>query len=211
MPRAFLLQPTKVGECEYIWDGLETKSTVTAGLGVFATKPLLAGAMIPIIGKKMSESEVEKRKQKHELVHAWIKNTLTGPVNGDPSISPYKNVGNYGLSIAMMLNEPSRKKPNCIFKLDHVVVAQRVKAGEELTIFYGDDYKPVRIMKGYALDKNRFYHNAPYYNMLEDMKFPSLKDRQKNFDNWMQIVAKCDKHVELTRRYCNREFGPIQY
>ena len=46
MPRAFLLQPTKFGECKYIWDGLETKDTVAAGLGVFATKPLLAGATV---------------------------------------------------------------------------------------------------------------------------------------------------------------------
>ena len=49
-------QPIKVGECQYKWEGLEVKqSTVTeagAGNGVFATKHLQVGTMIPILGRQ---------------------------------------------------------------------------------------------------------------------------------------------------------------
>ena len=71
--------------------------------------------------------------------------------------------------LAMMINEPTRKKPNCIFKCDHVVVAQPIKEGEELTVYYGNAYDVIRKLKGYNLDNNRYLeapHNSHDFRLL---------------------------------------------
>ena len=66
----------------------------------------------------------------------------------------HAGIGNFGLSIAMMLNESTTELHNCIFKYDHVVVMVTVRAGEELTVYYGRDYERTRRAQGYSLAGN---------------------------------------------------------
>ncbi len=71
----------------------------------------------------------------------------------------------------MMINEPTnrRKKPNCIFKLNHVVIAEDIKKGEELTLYYGKHYDEMREKKNYTVSKvcSRADLNYPKLENLE--------------------------------------------
>ena len=81
--------------------------------------------------------------QKGELSHTWVATRLT-PVDGNPNINPYKGVGNLGFSLVMLVNELTRRCPNTIFKMDHIVVAKRRRKGQELLINYGSTYESFR-------------------------------------------------------------------
>jgi hypothetical protein len=154
-----ILQPHKARSCKYTWPGLEVKKSKekNAGDGVFATKALPVGTMIPIIGQ-FHEGETPSA-----LTHSWqYYGKNSGYVDGHPDHNPFKKVGNYGLSIAMMLNESTSKTHTCKFKMDHVVVAKNLKAGDELIVDYGPAYEGHRVEQGYTLDNNkyRYKHNA---------------------------------------------------
>jgi hypothetical protein len=128
-----------------------------AGQGLFAKVDLLAGTVIPYLGKPTT------RRGTH----------IFNGLDGNPKILPYKGVGNRGLSIAAMANEPATKKPRCKFTRGYLVVAQKVKAGEELTVYYGPDYHRI----GYSMSKNS--HLDKPYPELEKVTLPTEKAVQK--------------------------------
>lgn len=175
-----ILQPTKE-HGGYTWDGLEVKQSKEkgAGDGVFATRNLKVGTMIPILGKSIDVSRI------HEYTHGWTYRTKKA-VDGHPSLNPYKKVGNKGLSIAMMVNESTKRKFNCKFKLDHIVVALPIKKGSELTVDYGYGYEPTREQMGYSLDGNK-YRDAEYPALLK-VKFPSANVRNDNINHWNDVI-----------------------
>jgi hypothetical protein len=179
-----ILQPTKE-DFGYVWNDLEIKQSEEAGAGdgVFAARLLPVGTMIPILGKKVDLDL-------HNFTHGWVYRNKQA-VDGNPSIKPYKGVGNNGLSIAMMINEPTKRKINCIFKLDHVVVAKPIKQGNELTIDYGREYEPTRESKGYTLDNNK-YRDA-VYKSFDKLKFPTFKVRDANITHWNNIIDSSSK------------------
>lgn len=131
----------------FYWPGLAVRASEQAkkaGKGVFATKELPAGTKIPILGRATTEEEFKDLEERHKDTHVFGINGKEYPyVNGDPKIEPFHGVGGNGLYIAMMINEPSRKKPNCIFKGNFVQIAQTLQAGQELTISYGAGYRRV--------------------------------------------------------------------
>ena len=182
-----VIQPTKE-DTGYVWEDLELKQSQEkgAGCGVFATRKLKVGEMIPIVGAKVDAN--------HNGTHDWTYygRALKGTVTGDPSINPYKGIGNYGLSIAMMLNETTTKKPNCKFTLNHVVVALPVKKGQELFVHYGDTYEPTRILMGYsdAMKKNKYLGEEQEYTLFDALKYPPPKERNGNIEKWNGVIAK---------------------
>ena len=130
-----LLLPVRDGE-GWVWPQLRvaTSKEPGAGLGLFARVPLRTGTMIPYIGQP-----------------------ATGPgthvfqgVDGHPHLDPHRQVGSRGWSVAAMANEPLRKTPRCILSRGCLVVAHPVRAGEELTVYYGDGYQ-----RHYSLAGNR--------------------------------------------------------
>jgi hypothetical protein len=127
----------------YIWPGLEVHKSVQndkAGDGVFAVDKIKAGLKIPVMGDNITQTDLEELEKKHEDTHVRLRHRAEGDViaiDGRPSIMPYNGVGGNGMYIAMMINEPARGKPNCIFKGDFVQVAMDIAAGKELTISYG--------------------------------------------------------------------------
>ena len=75
-----------------------------------------------------------------------------GCIDGDPTQHPYKDVGYFGLSIDMMLNEANN--PNCAFReSNYVQLVRKVKKGQELTVYYGDsrDMNKIREDQGYSI------------------------------------------------------------
>jgi hypothetical protein len=146
---ALILMPVREG-LGWTWPQLEVKQSKEkgAGQGLFAKVDLLAGAVIPYLGKPTTKRGTH----------------IFNGLDGNPKISPYKGVGNRGLSIAAMTNEPVTKKPRCKFTRGYLVVAQKVKAGEELTVYYGPDYHRI----GYSLNKNK--HLDKQYPELEKVR-----------------------------------------
>ena len=185
MTKATILQPTKEGG-GYVWGALEIKTSKEkgAGDGVFAKVPLRVGTMIPILGKRVSLD--------HDTTHGW-KYYSKEAVDGHPSIDPYKGVGNFGLSIAMMINESAKRKFNCKFKKDHIVVASHIKAGGELLVYYGKAYEATRKIQGYSVASNK-YKDASY-PVYEELKYPSATERNGNIKHWNDIIAKGSRPV----------------
>ena len=175
-----ILQPREETRCGYVWDELEVKPSneLNAGDGVFARVNLKAGTMIPILGKKINRVINPS--------HVWIYRGRKA-IDGHPSINPYKGVGSRGLAIAMMINESTKKPFNCIFKLDHVVIAKSIKAGDELYIDYGPYYNRV----GYDLSENR--HRDKEYSQLIGKRYPTAKTRQDNINKWNDLIESCNR------------------
>jgi hypothetical protein len=184
--RARIVQPLS-GSAGFAWPCIEVRmSTIEkGGAGVFATQNLKPGLMFPLIGRSIPEDTFAQMQQNGTCTHCWV--TTRGPVDGHPSINPFHNVGNRGLSIAMMINEPTRTKPNCIFKLDHVITARRIRKGEELTIYYGAQYEPIRRRLGYSLDKNKYLDE--FYKDLFEMRYPSKAQRDQNISILNRIIT----------------------
>jgi hypothetical protein len=178
-----ILLPVKVGYCKYTWKELEVKESKekNAGQGVFAKESLRVGTMIPIIGKQVS-SEVRG-------THTWVRHGKKKAIDGNPEIKPYDGIGNFGLSIAMMINESTKKKPNCKFRYDYVVVCSPIKKGQELILYYGNDYNRV----GYSVEKNKHIPDAEYpaYFKIAPHKYP--KNRKEVLEYWDTVVAGCER------------------
>ena len=128
----------------------KAKNAENAGLGVFATTDIDAGMKIPVFGVPLTHEGVEKLKGCEQDTHIMRqprgRRRLPGgyiAVDGRPGNAPYNGVGGRGLFIAMMINEPSRKKPNCIIMGQFVQLAQNLRLGDELTVSYGESYRRI--------------------------------------------------------------------
>lgn len=196
MTKATILQPNTIinlfdddrEEHGFFWDELYIQPSTEkgAGFGVFAKKKLPIGTMIPILGKRVESVE--------GLTHGWEYYRSTEFVDGNPSLNPFDGIGNYGLSIAMMVNETTSKKFNCHFKLDHVVAVRDINKDEELFVDYGTLYEVIRKQKGYTLDRNpfRFLDNSKKYH---ELKYPTQTERKMNIKHWNDIIfmmSRCD-------------------
>uniref|UniRef100_A0A6C0BNI0 SET domain-containing protein n=1 Tax=viral metagenome TaxID=1070528 RepID=A0A6C0BNI0_9ZZZZ len=185
--KIILLYPTPVtGTCYYTWPKLEVKEFPGQGYGVYATERLSAGIAVPILGKVLTKFELDTKLGTAQASHIWEIRSLkpgwpyTTYIDGNPRYKPYKRVGSGGLAIAMMVNEPSRTKPNCIFKRDCLITADTIKAGEQLTAFYDNprdpNYEATRRLKNYSIAKNR------YYKAQDDLKYRQLDKRDFEYN-----------------------------
>jgi len=87
------------------------------------------------------------------------------------------------------------KKPNCVYKKDYLIVAKTIKNGEELLVYYGEDYEGIREEKGYCLDKNK--HLDDHYPALENVKFPPFEIRRRVFNKLMNVIDKCSRKIRV--------------
>ena len=193
--RAVILQPTKKtdrsgdsrlpagGKGGYVWPGITVKQSPGKGYGVYATRSLKVGTLIPILGKRVA---IDK-----QGTHGWqYYGKSGGAISGNPSIHPFKHVGCFGLAVAMMLNEDTEGPLNCKFKLDHICVARPIKKGEELTVDYGNAYEPIRKIKRYTMSNNKHrFDSTPQYDQL---KYPSAKVRNNNIKKWNTVITRLE-------------------
>ena len=139
-----ILKPVQTEDGNFKWNELEVKTSGQGGgKGVYAKQDLKVATVVVIFGVPVSKWTHHD----HGPSHGWVRKKVgvkkenQPKLDGHPSLYPYKGVGSFGLAIAMMLNEPTKGKPSCIFKFNSVVVQRRIKKGEELTVFYGDVYE----------------------------------------------------------------------
>jgi hypothetical protein len=139
----YIIQPVRVeqddGSYHYTWDndlivGISACDNGSlTNRGLFTARKLLAGTHIPILGYLPTIPRMSS------INYSFSCNNIL--VDGHPSLHPYNNIASRGLSIAMIMNEPSsNKKPN-VFHLGHwLVLGKTVPEGEELFVYYGDQY-----------------------------------------------------------------------
>ncbi len=159
------------------WPGLEVRpSSIGNGLGVFATKDLAIGLVVPILGVPVNEHEYDEMLLGlRSMSHFW-KATRADFIgfDGNPDLNTS------GLNIAMMVNEDCHRKPNCIFSCDHLVTMLKIKQGDELSVYYGSDY----VRNGYKLNGNI----NKCLNYSSKLKLPSAKIRRENARYWIQTL-----------------------
>ena len=148
---------SKDGPGQYSWDDIKVapsglKKRRDGGLDqcVKAKRNIPAGLWIPICGRPHHHLASGNHYAWCEREYVYHRTTAAGTpvdalrqfIDGTPMLHPYKQVGCGGLSIAMMLNEPSDATPtNCFFHLDYVVATKDIKKGQELLIDYGTEYR----------------------------------------------------------------------
>lgn len=176
----FLLPQQKTKKKNFQWPGLEVKqSSLCQELGVFTTTTIKKGALIPILGHGLTEHDLDEiQLKKKQSTHIWIytNNTLA---NGFPAIDGHPNCNTSGLNIAMMINEDFKKKPNCIFKSNFILVTKTLPPNTELTVFYGEDY----CRQNYYSNN----HNCESFKSYcyDCFQLPRLQERTDCLNFWM--------------------------
>lgn len=202
---AYVLLPTleEGRQISYSWDGLEVRKSKikNAGNGVFATKPLAAGTMIPILGITYSqdtESESNTHVWKYQTKHERLKGRFVTGNTEDEREKMYvrRGAANFGLSIAMIANEGSTTQQNCIFKYDFLMTARPIKKGEELRVYYGEEYESIREVLKYSVPEK---HRHKYFKFIDkdNMIFPDSIVRNAVLQYYADLV---EKHVKEFKR-----------
>lgn len=127
-----------------------------AGRGVFALEKIRAGGTLPIVGTLITPEEEDLLLYSGRGTH--LVTTTLGTIDGNPTINPYLGVGHHGAALWALINEPTTRKPNCIFQNMSVVVAETISPGAELTISYGsqDDYHRTYPVSRYCFTKQHY-------------------------------------------------------
>lgn len=201
--------------CNFRWPGLRVSRSPGKGFALFASGRLPAGTAIPIIGSPMSVARFTRVRHTAESAHVWTLNPGSDEakyVDGSPSIHTYRNTGWYGMAIAMMANEPERKKPTCVFMRDCLITIRTLKAGEELTVLYGADYASIRALHGYSVARNPYSEgSARQLSVGFVARFPPNFARARRALVYPRIAYHCVDHTAVGRkaraRRCTRCSG----
>ncbi len=190
---AHILQPLKEEtNAVYSWAGLDVrKSQIGSGNGVFATSDLSVGTMIPILGVPINEHEYDQMvlNSNRSASHFWLfqqKHLGFVGVDGKPTLN------STGLNIAMMINEDCQHKPNCAFIMDYVVVLEKVFIGQELSVYYGENY----YREDYTLNKRA--DKCFYYSAKQRLLFPIVTIRRDNICYWLKVL--CEHEQKKQKR-----------
>ena len=117
----------------YGFPEVEVKEVGLKGVGVFATKNLPAGFVIPVFG---DPAPVDSPSTSFTWVYSF------GPSAGRKVCSDPRRRGGFqvtgnGLGVALLLNWPGQgEEANCVFGFDCVHSIRKLKKGEELLIRY---------------------------------------------------------------------------
>lgn len=206
MVKPKILLPQNDGKINYKWSGLEVKQSHGRG-GVFATKNIPRGTLIPILG---SITKKPPSAADNTDTHNWQYLNQPGikgiTIDGRPHINGHRGIGSFALGIAMMLNESDR--PNCIFKYNYAVVVRDVKAGEELTVYYGPAYEGIRRRHNYTINADKA-NKVPA--AVWDWKYPSAKERRGVIQHYLEeiqlreLAAESPKCEVRVKKHCRRK------
>ncbi len=165
----YLLEPVSVGHY-FTWPELSVAQS-RFGRGVFASKDILPGTCFPVLGEPVSQSEFDQRHSLGLATHVFRL------IDGTPAWNPDLDaVGAKGLSILLMINEPSPKtKANCLFTSNTVMVATKIAKGQELTVHYGQSYKREYKVGQRAIQK----YKEPKNSVFVVRKYMELIGREK--------------------------------
>lgn len=179
-----ILQP-KVSKKGVEWPGLEVRESSSKGMGVFTRYKLNTGTMIPILGKVFDGEQPGTQK-----THAWQYYDIFPPqwIDGSPDLHPYKRVGNYGFSIAMMINEPAElEEQNCVFYANFVVLMKDIPKNTELLTYYGRDFP-----RTYFVDNDKLKEKQDI--LLDD--FLQFKKPPRNLFQHFSIIKQWNHYLQ---------------
>jgi hypothetical protein len=207
--KANIIEPIRATNGKWNWPELELKQSnqPNAGKGVFARVNIPVGTMVPLLGKVISSAEHDKLMTSLQATHTFSFYRTNIIINGNPRIN------NHGLNIAMMTNEPCKKRPNCIFKLGFLVVAKHIKVGEELTVYYGNTYRAIRDKLGYSLVGNTHLHSKylqdnKYLDLYRIETWPCKERRYRIINKWLDVIdktrTKTKTKTKTKNKYQNR-------
>lgn len=144
---------------QYSWPGLELKQDTNKGKGVFATKKIPEGMLIPYLGNVVSPKCIQRLRNSYttkanmkrygaEFVKKRFQ--FLSELNKFLLIDGYTtNPFEEKLFIASFINEPSpHQKTNCTmiclldktFNCNFIMTTKEIRKGEELTVYYGPLY-----------------------------------------------------------------------
>lgn len=111
-----------------------------AGLGVFVRDgcTLEPWDAIPLVGRPLTDAQCAAQVAAGDA--QYMVAVPGGVVDGNPAFLPHRGVGLRGAAIWAMVNEPRTTKMNTTFMGGFLVVAKRLRAGDELLVSYGTDY-----------------------------------------------------------------------
>ena len=167
----------------YHWPGLQLKQSDEkhGGIGVFATKLLLVGTMIPILGL----STDSKKKNSHQ----WNYYNLPGPIQAVVGTTDSKR--SLGLDIAMFVNESCSRPFNCAFENNFLVVIEEIFPGEELYVYYGDVYEEFRNRYQYNVKNNPYLTPSikqEWIRTLDKLDFPDVVEQHQIIQQFNTII-----------------------
>ena len=198
----YIMNPDKLDEnaktCEWSKLGVtrillrNNKDEVTCQLGVIAKTLIKAGALIPILGRRICP-EAEGCTGTHRWYHVGLNITIDGDPT-HPDAHAHRGVAAHGLAIAMMINEPPAapdasddQAPNCVFtKHGYVMVTEDIPYNTPLTVWYGSENA---ITRDYPISSKAELSNKDSVLISADLK--TKMDR--NIRKWMDQVDRLNR------------------
>jgi hypothetical protein len=188
----------------YTWkDWVEVRpayrNNVQIGMEVFATRRIKVGAFFPHLGRAIDKNTVEKKWSDERASHAmpFFTDRRWKYLDAKPIPENYptpEGVAFFGLSITATVNEPvAGAPPNCAFRFNALVTIQPIARGEELTVFYGDEYRRT----GPYL--TAFQHPSNMWRWIPDFgdwAKPDAKTKNKIQQKWIGILQECIEREE---------------
>jgi exonuclease III len=149
-----ILQPKKLANNMFAWEGIAIESWKKGQARLVVTaEELLPGTLIPILGT-LTQKGGASGKETHAYQNANLSNFI---VDGHPNTDTHEGVGNRGLSIAMMANEPSAtSKATATFTQDYLRIIKKLTKGDEITVVYATSagMRKMRHKQGYTVEED---------------------------------------------------------
>ena len=105
-----------------------------------------------------------------------------------PTNDPYRKTPNFGLSIAMVVNEAPWPHFNSAFReSNYLQIIKDVKRGEEITCDYDRKYERVRRSKGYTI-RQMTQAELEELDLIQPQEAGTSAFRVGNWLDWMAIL-----------------------
>ena len=209
--RTTILEPSTEpsNKNKYYYKGLRAKPTGSSKkqTGVYTTKQIKKGTFIISLGTRIQDTEHTRRKHtqmaltnalnwsepipppnriKHiiaQLSHCIKYDSTAGAVDGHPNIRPHNGIGSHGLAITMLINEPSKSKPNAIFCRDGILIIKDLTPETQIQAYYGPQAEEMRALQGYSLTQNT-YINQDNNHHKDQYILPTKSQISKIIQKW---------------------------
>ena len=169
------------------------------GKAIVATERIPMGTMFPILGLPVTQKLLLDLASKVPgglgCEYTWEYQGIDSPggIVGSPHILPFESIGCLGASIVMFANEPTTSSPNCIFKHNCLITTRRIRKGQELQVWYGSSYDPIRHSRGY------YYSMSAGRNVPHGCTFFEAFDQEIRFlpaAHYAAVLTQCIKMVD---------------
>lgn len=151
--------------------------------------------MVPIVGRETrDEGEALRLVRENRFTHGYQRADGTY-VDGS---------GGGAECVWARANESTRRKPNCVFKMDCLVTARRIRTGEELFVYYGSAFT----RHGYSVSRNRHLERAAFPCLDRVSSWPTPAERRAARDHVYALSSESSESSEWpTKARCTHASG----